>query len=499
MDFACLILFLLFYFFRPQEWMETLDSFHPIQVFTIVAVFALLARPKGVKPSDLFKTPHDTLVFAYFAWTVIASPSHIATFLTIPSQILFYIICVQSLSNISRINTFLKWWGWSLLVIAALAIASQYGFDPFDSYDLTVNHMKGRLALNLSIYNNPNGLGHTLVPAIPMIYFLLFWKKIIGKISAVLFVLPLWCLYLTESKGSMICAFVTTCATLTFGRPKTVQIAILACAGMFGVGILFALPRMNELEKSTKNDEAIGGRVAAFKFGYDCLSENPIYGIGMNNFQANFFRYGPRERVKGKKPIHGHMSKVWVYRHYTKATHSAYNQNGAELGYPGLMLFIAILYSCMRTLITMPKGSVDQERVRRALFAIVVAYSASSWMVDFAYRPTFFLFVAATGAFQRINLNLGRTEDPQPTFVAPLGRIQPALIPEPQLALAKEGALASPATLPLPGYPSKEAVAEELTAWPPIKWNRIGLIDVGFVLVLTWGAIQFWLYSIRTF
>ncbi len=37
--------------------------------------------------------------------------------------------------------------------------------------------MKGRLILNLSIFNNPNGLGHSVVPAIPMLYYYLIYRR----------------------------------------------------------------------------------------------------------------------------------------------------------------------------------------------------------------------------------------------------------------------------------------------------------------------------------
>lgn len=492
MDFVCLILFLVFYFFRPQEWIGFLNTLHPVQLFTVLAVFALFTRPKGLKPGDLFKTPHDTLVFAYFAWTVLASPTPWSTFLSIPSHILFYIIGVQSLSSIPRIKTFLGWWGLSLLAISGLAVASQCGFDPFGSNDLTNFHMKGRLCLNLSIYCNPNALGHTIVPVIPMVYFLFFWKNLVGKLSALLYIIPLWCLYLTQSKGAILAAFATICTTLTFGRPKLVQIAILAAAGIFGVGALYTLPRMNELQKSTKGNEAIGGRIAAFTFGYQCMKTRPL-GIGLGNFERKFLEEGPMERIPSKRVVNGYMRKIWVWRHYSKASHSAYNQNGAELGYTGFILFIGILYSCLRTLITMPQGNVDQERVRRALFAIVISYAVSSWMVDFAFRPTFFLFVAATGALHRINLNWKKEQEVEPSETASSSPSPFRLKnPTPKPALAAAGhALASTSANSM-DFP-------EGGHWAAIKWTRLGLLDLALVALLTFAAVQFWLYSIRTY
>jgi hypothetical protein len=486
------------YFFRPQEWFSFLNKLHPVQLITVFAVYAIYNREKGFKISDIFKTPHDWLVFAYFAWAIFGSPTPWETFKALQSVIIIYIIGVQALSNTSRMKGFLGWWALSLIVISGLAVASEFGFDPFGSFDLTHGAMKDRLCLNLSIFNNPNGLGHSIVPVIPMVYFLFFWKKIVGKVTLSLLAIPFWCIFLTQSKGAFLCAFITICATLTFGRPKIVQIAILALAVMFGTAALYSLPRMNELEK-TKTNEAIGGRIAAFKFGYQCMQKN-TFGIGLGNFVPEFFKRGPREKFLVKKMVDGQVHRSWGFRHFRKATHSAYNQNGAELGYGGLMLFIAVLYSCLRTLVTMTEGNEDEERIRRALFPIVTSYVVSCWMVDFAFRPTFFLFVAATGALHRIllaNAPESKQEEPEKLEPTPIpGRFRPVLTP--QLAFARPLAKAGVAVAPrkLEKIVSEE---EDQAGMAFIRWKRIGLLDVFFVFLLTQGAVRLWLYSIEKF
>ena len=506
MDFVCLILFLLMYIFRPQEWIGILSSFHPIQILSVLAAYALLSRDKGIKISDLFKTPHDWLIFAYLGWAVYAASSPWQTFKALQSVILFYVVAVQALSSVPRLKTFLGWWAVSLLIIALLTIGSEHGFDPFGSHDLSEFHMKGRTCLNLSIYNNPNGLGHTLVPVIPMLYFLLFWKNAIGKLSVVFLIFPLWAIYMTQSKGAAIAAFATIVATLTFGRPKAVQIAILCFTGVFGVGALYSLPRMSELNHA-KTDAAISGRVAAFTFGYDCMRRN-MYGLGLGNFQEKFFANGPLERYQVKvlktyrtKETHETMVRVWRYRHYFKAPHSSFNQNGAELGFPGFVLFIGVLYSCLRTLVTMSKGTVDEERIRRALFAIVVAYIVSSWMVDFGLRPTFFLFVAATGALHRLILPKTKADEEteaegRETLPVPLWKQR--LLPKPELAVSCSGGAAVLET-PLPSLRSKANDSEQSEEGSSINWRRVGVIDLGMISLLTIAALWFWRYTIARF
>jgi hypothetical protein len=141
---------------------------------------------------------------------------------------------------------------------------------------------------------------------------------------------------------------------------------------------------MNELS-SSKTDPAIQGRVAALNYGLT-LMRNNWFGIGLGNFEGSFFHNGPLEKTERintvparriplangtYRDIDARRIPIIRYNHFTKATHGAYNQNGAELGYVGLFLFIGILYCCIRTLLLVKSHDDDEERIRRALFAMV--------------------------------------------------------------------------------------------------------------------------------
>lgn len=508
MDFASVVLFLIMYYLRPQEWYGFLSNLRPVQLTMILALVGLLTREGSIKLKDLFRTPHDWIMSGYFLWTILGSPTPWGTFTSIQSQILTYFVAVQALTNLDRMRKLLGWWALMMLTIAALAIASAYGFDPLGGYDRVLGQMKGRLILNLSIFNNPNALAHSVVPVIPLLYFLLFWKRVVTKAWVVLMVIPLWCIYLTLSKGAFLCGFVTILVTLTFGRPKTVQVLIFVLAVGFGYGALYTLPRMNELDKKG-TDPAIRGRIAAYTFGYQCMQES-FTGIGLSNFTSEFFRRGPLEYPEHPKRVlvtQGDRMFVktlpMVGRHYTKAPHGSYNQNGAELGYVGLALFVGIMYCCGRTLVTAQNVTVEEDRVRRSLFVILIAYAVSSWMVDFCYRTTFFLLAAATGAFHRhlmgyLDRKPGSEEQseaaPMSPFPGPMAPLPPAPALVPLAPLA-----------PMPGVPvlaSVEAPPSE-PAEPIsrgfIRWKRIGLVDLGMIAFLTWGVVKYWAYLIHNF
>ena len=256
-----------------------------------------------------------------------------------------------------------------LVVVAALAIAGEYFFDPLGSHELTHGPMKDRLVLNLSMVNNPNALGHTVVPVIPMLYYFCIWKRplFMKEIGLVTFIIPLWCVYLTCRRAPTWRAPRQSWRRSIFGRPKAMQAIILAVAWR-GVTAVQTLPRMGELQTS-KTDEAIQGR-SAFTYRRGLLR---------------------RPDPRGWSGATSSRPSLRDHKYY-KAAHSTYVQTGTELGRDRAL--------------SLPAGDLDERSarsfradadrragaVRRILFVLLLTYCVSGWMVDFAYRATFFMF-----------------------------------------------------------------------------------------------------------
>jgi hypothetical protein len=131
--------------------------------------------------------------------------------------------------------------------------------------------------------------------------------------------------------------------------------------------------------------------------------------------------------------------------------------------------------------------------------------------VDFTYRPTFFIMVAATSAFHR-HLRRGLDELPEEsTESVPAWRtkLQPVPIlpqPMPALAMAGGGSLGSlqvRSESVLRGSSAKPAGFNEESQDgeeppPVIPWKKIGLIDLGMMVASTWVVIRYWEHLINT-
>ncbi len=499
MDLFVVIVFLILYYLRPQEWPIGLGEVQFVRMTMLAGLASLSLRARGFQLRDLFRTPHDWAVLAFWLWIVLSSPTPWATFKESVNLYVFYVVIVQTLYSVPRLNVFVGWWTFLIAAVAGLAVLSLYGIDPLDSLEITTLSMKDRLVLNLSIFNNPNALGHSVVPAIPLLYYFCIWKKPIAlrALGAALMVLVAYCIFLTVSKGAFIAGAATILATLTFGRPKAVQTAIIAAAVMFGGSLLYMLPRMQELDKA-KTDDAIQGRVIAFTHGYKMMTTTN-HGVGFHGWQPSFLagHYRFKQKHTGKDAIK--KPEPIIY----KAPHSSYVCIGAELGYPGFFLFFGILYCCLRTLLTARTSTPDEERVRRILFVLILSYMVSSWMVDFEYRPTFFMFAAATAALHRHLLGLHSENDREQreTTARALQPHVPAwrarLVPQPALtaALAQMGVPAAVMTLePLPDEEREPAAAAQPAARIASAWNRIGWVDVALAFAMTYAAVRYWSY-----
>lgn len=459
MDYFAVISFLVIYYVRPHEWIPGVNLLRPVTLSVGLGLFALFTRENGLRLKDIFKTPHDLVMLLHFIWLVYASPPWGGTIGLVYSLFVFYVMIIQTLITFERIRVFLCWWAGAIFAVAALAVASEFGFDPMGGNYLVHNtRLAGRLILNTSLFDNPNALGHSVVPLLGMLYLLLVWKKgaLALKSSLVTMSIPLYCIYLTQSKGSYISGFVTLITTLNFRRPRIVQLLIVILALTGGVAGMKLLPRMNELSRGPGDrEEGIEGRLLAWQYSIRCLENG--YLIGYKRFIGTFYNeYG-----------------------YAKASHSSYVEIGAELGYPGLCFFVSSLYLCFRTLSKAETRTIEEERVRRILFVLLFSFVTSSWMVDFAYRATFFVIVGAVAAFHRMYL------------IPPSRRPQDELLGPPQTEDEEDVVRVEFGDTVAGPKPTDPEMAD--ADFKPI-WNKLRLIDIPIFVGLTLLTVRFWKY-----
>ena len=106
MDLVTVISFLVLYYLRPQEWPIGLGEVQFVRITMLAGLASLSLRPRGFSLRDLFRTPHDWAVLAFWLWIVLSSPTPWFTFKESVNLYVFYVVIVQTLYTVPRLNKF---------------------------------------------------------------------------------------------------------------------------------------------------------------------------------------------------------------------------------------------------------------------------------------------------------------------------------------------------------------------------------------------------------
>lgn len=470
MDFRLSLIFLLLYFIRPQDWVQFLIGVNVVRPLMIIWTVALLTRRERSPLAGLLRTPHDWVLLTYLFYVVWNSPDSKTTFTSFFPLLVFYALTVQSLNSWDRLFKYLKMWNGMLLCLSALAVASLYGIDLTGAVDYTSKNA-GRLALGTWLCNNPNALAHTVTVAIPLSYCMFFWRCGITSRSIVFPIYALLiatCVYYTQSKGAFLVAGGLMVVIFVIGRPLGVKAMTLAAASTIGLSALSFLPRMEQMG-NLRGDEGVQGRLMAWELARTAR-DNTMTGEGWRQFVAMI---------------------TWEGEIIPKATHSSYVQVGADLGRPGLFLFVAGLWCAMHSLISihrLTRGDELWERCRRSAMILVIAYMTSSWMINREYHTEYFLIIAIAAAIHRLCQAQSSQEIVSDTAAAAATDSEENLS-----ALSLSAQVSDGSVLP------RLAIQEELEkSQPKAFWTKIGLMDALVCLGLTWCVIEVWDYVLTS-
>lgn len=465
MEFTAIIVFLVLYFVRPQDWIPGFEGLNVIKPIMAIGFWGLLTRPPRQPTWKVMSTPHEWVMVCYLLYGLYCDPDWSATFSALMTVAGFYFLTSQALNDSQRIDVFFRWWAGSIVFMCIIGVATDMGIDITNAREL-LNGQLGRLCLNTWLMDNPNALGHTGVTAFPLIYFTMFYRRDIGtKILAVpLIILCGMCVVATESKGAYLSGACGIAAALLIGRTPVVQV-ILACLLLVsGSAVTTMLPRMVDRE-AMRFDEGVMGRALAFEAG----RTQYMTGVtGWSRFMAEI---------------------EWEGETVDKSTHSSHVQIGADLGPIGMFLFLSVLCLSARSALTLKTDDDNLERCRMLIFSLIVGYYASGWMINRSYHTEYFLLAGAATAFhklaqERIRKNAGLLADDEDSD-------------EEDAVVEKD---------PLPVFAVQASEDGELAAVtqhesPVMKklWHRYGFIDFAIAYAVFSFTIWFWDYLIDYF
>lgn len=255
-------------------------------------------------------------------------------------------------------------------------------------------------------YYDANEFGTLAVMCVPLaVYFMVrarpLWRRWTSAgVLAALVVGFIW----TGSRGGFLAllgvgAFLLLRYTAIRARWRILTTALLA--------VLFAAAASDTYWKQMQTilqpnqdynmtDDA--GRMKVWKRGIGYMLQNPVFGVGANNFPTAEGTLSPlAENAAIGRPV------KW------SVAHNSFLQVGAELGVPGLILFLGLLASAFVALrsVQRGRGRAPAERsppaqLSQALAAALVGYIVGGFFLSLAYHELLYTLIALIAALQKV-------------------------------------------------------------------------------------------------
>jgi putative inorganic carbon (hco3(-)) transporter len=307
-------IYLVLLIIRPQEFVPALMGVPILQLLLLICLALwLFSRDKriGLPPIVLvgcFLVFAPLTVAANGWWGGVA-----AAHARLDPIAVIFLVATMAARELSAMRRFMR----TIVVcacvlVAYISIQLRTGMGPWAD----MPSYQGR-PYYIGIFSDPNDLGQLFIIALAFVVYLLAIKK--SSVSGIVLVLlGAWLIYgviLTNSRGAML----ATMAILglecwrRFGKVAVVVAAVL---------VVPALLAVTRLSKLSAGEESAFDRLQAWYEGIQMLRGSPIFGVGFGNFT----------------------------NHSVLTAHNSIILPMAELGIPGLTIWLGIIWYSLRML-----------------------------------------------------------------------------------------------------------------------------------------------------
>ncbi len=283
------------------------------------------------------------LVFLWFLWglasTLWASEQGLALGRSIDlAQGLAFLILLQNLiKNDQRLKIVLFTYFTATVLFSLIAIGVGMSED-LKRIVLTEAQNPNALARAL-------GIGLLLAPYVFSQLRRVRWKTLVVLGSASLML----AIFMTGSRGAWLSLTAAAGLAWLISRWNFIKIkSLIAVAALLVMGILvlnnYGLISRAVLQRAltlaTSEQTLESARVSIWRVGWEMVKANPVIGVGLQNFPSQFEEYIEAAGVAGERGIYP-----------GRDPHSIFLSLLAELGIPGLMVFIVLLGAIFKRLL----------------------------------------------------------------------------------------------------------------------------------------------------
>lgn len=384
---------------RIHDLFPMLAPLKPALLATVAGVGLLLLQQNGPRRIALLRSRVTTCLLGLVIWGALSVPFALtggialSFWMDFARAILMSVVIAASVRNSRDLERLgLVYFG--VTVLYTIIILSRFQLGSADDWRL------GRL-----YFYDANDLATLIVTAMPIgLYFALAHRRLVLRLAAVVgLMLLVVALIRSGSRGGFL-AFLAIAAFILVGFttiPRRARIGGLVLI----LGVLSATAsdrywtQMQTIirphEDYNLTDDA--GRVKIWKRGIGYMLDRPVSGVGMGNFQT----------------AEGTLSTLARQGEYGRgvrwgAAHNSFVQIGAELGIPGLLLFIVLIVSLFAALRRVTRAartdpaSTDLARLAQSLMAALVGFVVGGFFLSLAYSDMVYTLAAFSLALTKV-------------------------------------------------------------------------------------------------
>jgi O-antigen ligase len=382
--FAGLVLFLLVYCLRPEDWIPGAAVIPFAKIAGIVAVagfgFSALLQRRGA----LSLQREMVFLVLLFGWLCLAVPFSIwrsgslNTATEFSKVVLIAILIAMIASSLGRLRRLMFVQAASVAILAAVSVWS--GREAVGIYSRTYGVVG-------NVFDNPNDLAFNIALVIPFCLAFLLAARGLSRKAAWASALAImgYAVLVTYSRAGLL-ALVTAVAGCVweFGL-KGRRYHFMALIGLAGLAFLLASPTnyrqrvrtiLNPDLDPTGSSQA---RRELLNRSLSATAEHPLFGVGPGMFQI--------------------ISGNW------HVAHNTYTQLSSEAGVPALLFFVLLFWQTfrnMRRTQQLARGDVKLMLLAGALRAALVAFVVGAFFNDAGYHFYPYFLVGYASALHQI-------------------------------------------------------------------------------------------------
>ena len=376
--YVALVLFMVIYCARPEDWIPGLSDVPLAKMAGVLALLAIMISLSQIRSALPRENIYLVLLVGQLFLSSLMSPvwrgGAVNATLDFAKVLLIIIVISVAVNTVKRLRR--------LIIVQAASVAIIAGVAVWKGH-LIVGRLAGTLGGN---YSNPNDLALSIAISLPLCLAVLFLSRSrLRKAAwALAIVVMLYTIFLTGSRGGFIALVATVAVFLWEFAVRGRRRYLLLLAGVAGAILwLFSNGMLADRLNGTFNSQedvasaydSAQARRDLFWRSIEVTKQHPFFGVGPGNFEE--------------------LSGIW------HETHNSYTQMSSEGGMPAFILYALILwfgFKNVRVAKRFGRGQKELVVLAGALKASLAGYVVGSVFASTAYQFFPYLLVAFTTA-----------------------------------------------------------------------------------------------------